>query len=218
MIAKKAELDEVILLMKERASEMGVTIFMPHVAEIDKRKINENAKWCSLANRTEEMFVLTPELYEILSYRLDNPLDQATLKYVYGKNLLAVLWSTTMRTSMIKVLKDFIQSISDPQPMEDDEGNQIPNEFKPPLLESLYVDSNGEVIEMEMKGNGEENSNDEERRSTKGEGKSRETRRESRRETQKVVQDDRIQIPPVWTPGMFVIPSKIYIFLMGKRT
>lgn len=199
MIEKQAEFDEVIQLMKQKASDVGVTLFMPHVAETALKKTNENAKWCSLVNRAHKMFILTPELHEFLSYRLDNPLDKEILNYVYNKNVLAILWSTGLRSPMTKVLKNFIESITEPQAVEDDEGNQIPDAFKPALLTPLHVNSNGEIIEM---------NEHLERTSKEGENGQEEDEdvksREAQRETQNIIQQDLTVIPPAWTPCKFL--------------
>lgn len=191
--------------MKQKAPDNGVTIFMPHVASIAQKKTQENAKWCSLVFRAAKTFLFTPEVYELLSYRLDNPIDEKILNYILNKNVLAILWSTGLRSPMTKVLKNFIESISEPQAVEDDEGNVIPDVFKPALLNPLYIDSNGEIIEMESKDEqlektSEEDEEDENKESEEGgDVKSQ----EAPRETQNIIPEDVIVIPPAWTPCKF---------------
>lgn len=191
--------------MKQKVSDNGVTLFMPHVAEIAMKKTHENAKWCSLVNRAHKMFVLTPELYEILSYRLENPLDTKILNYILNKTVLVILWSTSLRSPITKVLLNFIESITEPQPVEDDEGNQIADFFKPALLTPLLIDSNGEIIEMESKDEQLEKTiinggRSEEKIDEKGgDFKSQ----EARRETYNIIQKDLTVIPPAWTPCKF---------------
>jgi hypothetical protein len=201
MIEKRAEFDEVILLMKQKAPDNGVTLFMPHVAETAQKKTHEPAKWCSLVNRTHKMFVLTPELYEFLSYKLDNPLNEKVLNYIYNKPILAILWSTGLRSPMTKVLRNFIESISEPQPVEDEDGNQIPDVFKPALLNPLHIDSNGEIIEMESKNEQIDETEEEGEKieSEEGDVKSQ----EAQRETQNIIQEELTVIPPAWTPCKF---------------
>lgn len=175
---------------------------MPHVAAIAKKKTHENSKWCSLVNRASKFFEFTPELYDFLSYRLDNPFDEKILNYIFNKNVLAMLWSTSLRSPMTKNLKNFIQSISEPQPVEDDDGNVIPDQFKPALLNPLHVDSNGEIIEMESEGEqlestSEEGGESEEDEDVKSQG--------AQHETENDIQEDREStvIPPAWTPCKF---------------
>lgn len=150
MIEKFAELDKVIELMKKNASEVGVTLFMPHVADTAFRKTHENAKWSSLVNRALKFVQLTPELMEILNYRLDNPIDEAILDYIYGKDILIVLWSTGSRSPMTKVLKNFILSVTEPQPVEDEDGNRLSGDFKPAILNPLRLNADGEEILEEV--------------------------------------------------------------------
>lgn len=150
MIEKFAELDKVIELMKKNASEVGVTLFMPHVANTAFRKTFETSKWSSLVNRALKTVQLTPELMEILNYRLDNPFDEAILDYIYGKDILVALWSTGLRSAMTKVLKNFILSVTVPQPVEDEDGNRLSGVFKPAILNPLRLNADGEEILEEV--------------------------------------------------------------------
>lgn len=208
MIEKRAELDEVILLMKQKAPDNGVTIFMPHVAAIAQKKTHENAKWNSLALRASKMFLFTPEVYELLSYRLDSPIDEKILNYIYDKNVLAILWSTGLRQAMTKVLKNFIESISEPQAVLDDEENVIPDVFKPAVLNPLYIDSNGEIIEMESKDEQLEKTSEEDENGNGKEGGNVKSQ-EAPRETQNIIPEDLIVIPPAWTPCKVFVPFSL---------
>jgi Domain of unknown function (DUF4746) len=147
MVVKYAELDEVIGLMKKNAIGTGVTLYMPHVAETGYRKTHETSKWSSIVQKAMKIVTLTPELMEILNYRLENPLDDMICEYIYDKDILAVLWFSTSRTPVTKVLKTFIESVTEPQPVEDEDGNRISGAFKPAILNSLRVTDNGEEYE-----------------------------------------------------------------------
>lgn len=147
LIGIYAELDEVIELMKKKASDQGVTIFMPHVAETAFRKTHENSKWCALVNRELKFVQLNPKMMDILNYKLDNPIDEAVLEYIYNKDILMVLWSTASRTPMTKILKGFMESVAEPQPVDDEEGNRLSGVFKPAILLPLRLNADGKIID-----------------------------------------------------------------------
>lgn len=165
MVEKYAELDNVIELMKKNAIVNGVTLYMPHVAETGYRKTHETSKWSSIVHKAMKIIKLTPEIMDIFNYRLENPLDDTICDYIYDKDILAVLWFSTSRTPVTKVLKTFIQSVTEPQPIEDDEGNRISGAFKPAILNPLRVYADGEEHEeiVEIKEfQGEEGEDEEE--------------------------------------------------------
>lgn len=61
--------------MKEFASDMGLTLFMPHVAGAAYKKTSETAKWMSLYNRSKKIIEITPDMLDSLNYKLENPID-----------------------------------------------------------------------------------------------------------------------------------------------
>lgn len=206
MIKKRAELDEVIEIFRDRIVGFGITISMPHVVDKSYKIIKEHTSWDpKLVTKGHELFKLTPERYEILSYQLDNQLDERILNYIYNKDIEAILWQTGTKTPIITLLKDLVRSISDPQPAKDEDNNPILNEFEPALLNSLHVDSNGEIIEMEKaneqldEGNEgqKENGNEDE------DVKSQESQHEAENNN---IQESSLVIPPVWTPCKFSVP------------
>lgn len=140
------KLDSIIEAMTENASDMGVTLFMPHVADAGYKKTSNAAKWFSLVSRARNIIQIQPEMMEILNYKLENPIDPDVMEEIYGKDILAVLWSVDQVATITEVLQDFVKNISESMPIEeiDENGNRISGAFQPPILESLvlYLDNN----------------------------------------------------------------------------
>ncbi|XP_070502910.1 uncharacterized protein [Chironomus tepperi] len=111
---KFAKLDEIIDLMNKNSSDMGITLFMPHVAKDAFRKTFETAKWLSLVNRAGKMIQITPDMMETLNYNLENPIDERILQEIYYKDIFAVLWYMDPRTPVTEALKEFVKRVSEP--------------------------------------------------------------------------------------------------------
>ncbi|KAL7023461.1 hypothetical protein ACKWTF_012622 [Chironomus riparius] len=133
---KFSKLDEIIDLMNKNSSDMGITLFMPHVAKDAFRKTLETAKWLSLVNRAGKMIQITPDMMETLNYNLENPIDERILEEIYYKDIFAVLWYMDPRTPVTDVLKEFIKRVSEPVEYEV-EGEESVWET---ILDSLVID------------------------------------------------------------------------------
>lgn len=142
------------------------------------------------------------------------------LEYLYGKEIYAVLWSAEPRPTIEKVLNDFIVSVSEPIPLDDDEETRSSDNFQPRILEPLVIYLNNDVVEEVSETFSESNKSLEdkleaaklseiERDSAASVNSRRDTMQSSRiSETQlstsKVGEDDKrpkLIIPPVWTPA-----------------
>lgn len=128
------KLDDVIKLFAENASEMGVTLFMPHVANGGYKKCLESSKWLGLISRARQTIQINPEMMEILNYKLENPIPSEILERIYNEDIFAVLWQNdNEKESIEKVLDEFVRVVSEPRLREDNnnnngdeaEGNQI---------------------------------------------------------------------------------------------
>lgn len=135
---KFAKLDEIIDLMNKNSSDMGITLFMPHVAKDAYRKTLETAKWLSLVNRAGKMIQITPDMMETLNYNLENPIDARILDEIFYKDIFAVLWYMDPRTAVTDALREFVRRVSQPQEYEI-EGEESVWET---ILDSLIVDPN----------------------------------------------------------------------------
>lgn len=141
----REKLNNVIELMRENASDQGVTLFMPHVVDFAFKKTSEAAKWLSLLSRTRKIIQISPEIFETLNRYLENPIDVNVTNYLHEKDILAVLWSAD-RADTEKVLNDFVKKVSEPQSSTDDEGNRVSGDFQPSLLDPLIVQPGDEKV------------------------------------------------------------------------
>ena len=107
--------------MKEHANDHGVTLFMPHVADVAIRKTADAARFLTIVSKTRKMVQITPEMLLTLNYKLKNPLDDGIIDYLQSKDLLAVLWAGDPRKSTSDVLSKFVADISDLMPVPKDE-------------------------------------------------------------------------------------------------
>lgn len=133
---KFAKLDEIIDLMNKNSSDMGITLFMPHVAKDAFRKTLETAKWLSLVNRSGKMIQITPDMMETLNYNLENPIDERILDEIFYKDIFAVLWYMDPRTAITDALEEFVKRVSEPIEYEV-EGEESVWET---ILEPLVID------------------------------------------------------------------------------
>jgi hypothetical protein len=123
------KLDGIIKVFGENASEMGVTLFMPHVANGGYKKCLESSKWLGLISRARQTIQINPEMMETLNYKLENPFPDEILERIYNKDIFAVLWQNdNEKESIEKVLDEFVRVVSEPRLKEDnnnEEENQI---------------------------------------------------------------------------------------------
>lgn len=136
-----------IEVMNKNASDMGVSLFMPHVAKFAYMKTHETAKWLSLVNRSEKMIQLTPEIMDILNYKLDNPIPEKILERIYYQDIFAILWYTDPRNPVTSVLSDFVKAVSEPKETIDDEGEKFWRMILEPLIIELDLEDETENVE-----------------------------------------------------------------------
>lgn len=46
-----------------------------------------------MVSRTRKIIQITPDISDILNRYLENPIDGEVMNYLYGKEILAILWS-----------------------------------------------------------------------------------------------------------------------------
>lgn len=134
-------------LMTENASDMGVTIFMPHVIDVAVRKTATNARRLFLNARTRKMVQVTSDLLTTLEKTLDEPLSDGIKKYLQGKEVMVVLWNLDPGTIAENELAKFVRQVTEVTKVYDDydtEGEQIEARILDDL--TVYFDENGEVI------------------------------------------------------------------------
>lgn len=203
-------LNNVIELMRENASDQGVTLFMPHVTDFAFKKTSEAAKWLSLLSRTRKIIQISPEIFETLNRYLENPIDEDVSNYLYEKDILAVLWSVD-RADTEKMLSDFVKYVSEPQSSTDDEGNRVSGDFQARLLDPLIIQLSGdndadiepEDVEMETDEKRESRGSKEiltSKRSSESSKNSNERNYELSGSEDPEVLENVLTIPPVWTP------------------
>lgn len=134
-----AKLDNIIQLMQDNASDMGVTIFMPHVVDIAIKKTADVGRSLYLFNRARATIQIQKEMLPILNYRLMNSLDNGILEHLYGKDMLAVLWSADIKSSVTESLSKFVTNVNEPLPALDENGNRVSGEFPLRVLDPFIV-------------------------------------------------------------------------------
>lgn len=127
--------------MNSNASDMGITLYMPHVVKFGYRKTYEIAKKLSLVNRGEKLIQLTPEMMETLNYNLENPIDERILELIYHEDIHAVLWYTDPCNPVTDVIQQFIKTVTEPQKHEI-EGEETTWET---ILEPLIIEPNENI-------------------------------------------------------------------------
>lgn len=133
--------------MQDNASDMGVTIFMPHVVDIAIKKTVDVGRSLNLFNRARATIQIQKEMLPILNYRLVNSLDNGILEHLYGKDMLAVLWSADMRSSITESLSEFVAKVNEPLPALDENGKRVSGEFPLRVLDPFIIyldDKDGE--------------------------------------------------------------------------
>lgn len=202
-------MDEVIGLMKENASDSGVTLFMPHVLDIAFRKTSDTARMLMLVPRARKIVQITQEMLVTLNYKLENPLDKDIIDYISGKDLLAVLWSADPWKSTEDMLNEFVSEVCEPMPVHrDDDKDSSSVEILQRVLDPLtiYLDGEEESLKSESNRDSRNSSLREstvERQSSTEVNDVRKTTVSNSRRTTIIIEDDarpKLVIPPVWTP------------------
>jgi hypothetical protein len=152
------KLDGIIKLFGENASEMGVTLFMPHVANGGYKKCLESSKWLGLISRARQTIQINPEMMETLNYKLENPIPDEILERIYNEDIFAVLWQNdNEKESIEKVLDEFVRVVSEPRLKEDnnnEEENQIAvvgtgmGILRPRILNPLIIYLEGNDVDI----------------------------------------------------------------------
>lgn len=206
-LALYEKLDSVSELMQSNAAETGVTLFMPHVADVAWKKTLEASRILMLNSRARKIIQLTQEMVATLNYKLNNPIEDDVMNYLIGKDILAVLWTADPRKQISEVLNQFVRNVSEPMADEvDPDADEIaPSFIRPRILDPLtvYLDAPQNVTEdtisvitkrVSVKSHKSQNSIKIE---------TEESRSERSVENKFADDDERptITIPPVWTPA-----------------
>lgn len=147
---KFAKLDEIIDLMNKNSSDMGITLFMPHVAKDAFRKTLETAKWLSLVNRAGKMIQITPDMMETLNYNLENPIDERILDEIFYKDIFAVLWYMDPRTAVTDALEEFVKRVSEPIEYEVEGEENVWETLLEPLVIDLKSSERGSLQSVKL--------------------------------------------------------------------
>lgn len=133
--------DGVIKLFKENAGEMGVTLFMPHVAKDAYKKTLETSKWLGLISRARHAVQIDAKTMKILHYKLENPMPDEILERIYEQDIFAVLWQNDNENESIeKVLDEFVRNVAEPRQRESVIGDEIvPGIVQPRILDPLII-------------------------------------------------------------------------------
>lgn len=196
--------------MAESVNDMGVTLFMPHIAESAVKKTSETAKWSGMTMRAKKFIKFTTDILEPMKVYVENQMDDDILEYLQGKNVFAMLWGTEARTIVETVLGDFITNLTQPMPATDENDNEI---LLPSILDNhvVYLDedvfSNRTDIQS-MKSRKSTTTKEETPRVSKvseaSAGESIVSGKEVIKEQHILIPDEdrpKLIIPPVWTPA-----------------
>lgn len=134
-------MDGVIELFKSNAGEMGVTVFMPHVAKDAYKKTLETSKWLGLISRARHIAKIDANAMRILNYKLENPMPDEILERIYEKDIFVVLWQNDNGNESIeKVLDEFVRNVSEPHLSENTMDEEIvPGILQPRILDPLII-------------------------------------------------------------------------------
>lgn len=210
-------MDEMIELMTENTSDMGVTIFMPHVIDVAVRKTAADARRLFLASRSRKVVQVTSDMLKTLEKKLDEPINDDIKNYLVGKEVLAMLWSVDPESIVEEELKKFVQQVSEPSKdqagaMDEDENPLIETRVLDELI--VYLDGSddseerlsgdeGRLSELEDILRLSVAESVEKKNSIKSERSTSVASKKSERSNSVASKaDDRpkIVIPPVWTP------------------
>lgn len=201
-------------LMAINSPCMGVTIFMPHVAK-EARKTYLTAKSLALSPKAEKIIQITADVMKNLNDKFENSIDENILNYIYDKDLFAVLWDNTYpQKEIADVLKEFIERVSEPQPVKEEEnaeeGTHISGALEPSILEPLIIISTADDIksddndkikdENENKVGGIDSKEMLSEPSLKASNSQLNGSEELISDENRNVDENKLIIPPVWTP------------------
>lgn len=199
--------------MLDNASDMGITIFMPHVTDIAYKRTADTARSLNQFNRGKTIIRLLPEMLPMLSYRLENPIEPDVIEHLFDKDLLAMLWSADLKTTITDSLTEFVRNVTEPLPAYDDKGNRISVKFPERILDpwTIYLEDNSSVKRESSAGSNDENAS---RESQVTQSRSiltlHSNRQSSLRESRRVrfslfdqIEGGRLKltVPAVWTPA-----------------
>lgn len=144
----RAKWDEIIESFASNGSDMGVTIFMPHVAKDAYKRCLEASKWLGLASRSRRMVQIDAKTMSMLNYKLENPMPDEILERIYEQDIFVVLWQNGNPNESIETVLDaFVRNVSEPRMRESALGEElVPGGgiIQPRILNPLiiYLDDN----------------------------------------------------------------------------
>lgn len=144
----RAKWDEIIESFATNGSDMGVTMFMPHVAKDAYKRCLEASKWLGLVSRSRRMVQVDAKTMSMLSYKLENPMPDEILERIYEQDIFVVLWQNdNPNESIEKVLDEFVRNVSEPRQRQSSLGEElVPGGgiIQPRILNPLiiYLDDN----------------------------------------------------------------------------
>lgn len=145
----RAKWDEIIESFATNGSDMGVTMFMPHVAKDAYKRCLETSKWLGLVSRSRRMVQIDAKTMSMLNYKLENPMPDEILERIYEQDIFVVLWQQNLHENeaIEKILDDFVRNVSEPRQRESALGEElVPGGgiIQPRILNPLiiYLDDN----------------------------------------------------------------------------
>lgn len=98
-----AYLTFVVETVMEHISDMGITIFFPHVIDHSLiKKVLEPADRCGITPKERKTIQFLPEHFETLLFHCSNPILQDIFNHICKKDLLAVAWKNDSPDSTIE--------------------------------------------------------------------------------------------------------------------
>ena len=198
--------------MAESVNDMGVTLFMPHIAESAVKKTSETAKWSGMTVRAKKFINFTTDILEPMKVYVENQMDDDIIEYLREKKVFAMLWGTEARTIVETVLGEFIIKVTQPMPATDENDNEI---LLPSVLKPLVVYLDEESNDQDTFSN--KTPSEKSRKSTTTKEETPRTSQDSKRSAAESVFSDKEEIiviqnitpdeerpkliiPPAWTP------------------
>lgn len=201
--------------MAESVNDMGVTLFMPHIAESAVKKTSETAKWSGMTIRAKKFINFTTDILEPMKMYVENQMDDDIMEYLREKKVFAMMWGTEARTIVETVLEQFITNLTQPMPATDENDNEI---LLPSVLKPLVVYLDDEFHYEDVLSNKTDNPSEKSRKSTTTKDETPRTSQVSKvsagesivsdeeeiKVQQILIPDDerpKLIIPPAWTPA-----------------
>ncbi|CAO1444335.1 unnamed protein product [Diamesa hyperborea] len=201
--------------MAESVNDMGVTLFMPHIAESAVKKTSETAKWSGMTIRAKKFIKFTTDILEPMKVYVENQMDDDILEYLREKKVFAMLWGTEARTIVETVLGQFITNLTQPMPATDENDNDI---LLPSVLKPLVVYLDEDSHDQDVFSNKTDISSEKSRKSTTTKEETPRTSQDSKvsagermsivneefKVKQMLIPDEerpKLIIPPAWTPA-----------------